>query len=155
MTTFAILQFLHVTAVIVWVGGMALIHFAVRPSAVETLEPPQRLPFMTATLGRFFVAVTISIGVLLVTGAWMMHSMGSAALLPLSVEVMAGLGIIMMAIFGHVRFAAYPRLRNAVAVQNWPEAANRLATIRKLVELNLVFGVVTVAVAIIGRTLFA
>ncbi|HSD38963.1 MAG TPA: CopD family protein [Rhodocyclaceae bacterium] len=155
MTTFAILLFLHVTAVIVWVGGMALMHFAVRPAAVETLAPSQRLPFMTATLGRFFVAVTISIGVLLVTGAWMMHFMASAGRLPLSVEMMAGLGIIMMAIFGHVRLAAFPRLRNAVAVQNWPEAANRLATIRKLVELNLVLGVVTVAVAIIGRTLLA
>jgi uncharacterized membrane protein len=155
MTAFAIFLFLHVVAVIVWVGGMALMHFAVRPSAVETLEPSQRLSFMAATLRRFFVAVTISIGVLLVTGMWMMHFMASVDRLPHSVEMMAGLGIVMMAIFGHVRFAAYPRLRNAVAVQNWAEAAGRLATVRKLVEINLVLGVITVAVAIIGRALLA
>ena len=155
MTSYAILIFLHVAAVIVWVGRMAIMHFAVRPAAVETLEPAQRLPFMAATLGRFFVAVTVSIVVLLLTGAWMIHIMASVGRLPHSVETMAGLGIVMVAIFGHVRFAAYPRLRRAVASQAWPDAAGQLATIRQLVAVNLVLGFVTVAVATIGRTLLA
>ncbi|MEC5388101.1 CopD family protein [Uliginosibacterium sp. H3] len=152
MTTFAILLCLHLCAVIFWVGGMAIMHIAVRPSAVEMLEPPQRLPFMAVTLGRFFLGVTISIVVLLVTGAWMMHFMASVGRLPHSVEAMAGLGILMMAIFGHVRFAAFPKLRRAIAAKAWPEAGKQLGIIRQLVALNLTLGVVTVVIAIIGRT---
>ncbi|MDB5815226.1 MAG: hypothetical protein JWN23_2343 [Rhodocyclales bacterium] len=153
MTTHAILLFLHFTAVIVWVGGMTIMHFAVRPAAVETLEPPQRLPFMAATLSRFFVVVIAAIIVLLATGAWMIHIMASVGRLPNSVHAMIGLGVLMMMIFGHVRFGVFPRLRRAVAAQSWPEAAARLVTIRHLVALNLALGFLTVAVAIIGRTL--
>ena len=155
MTTYAILLFLHFTAVIVWVGGMTIMHFAVRPAAVETLEPAQRLPFMAATLRRFFVVVIVAIVLLLLTGAWMAHIMASVGRLPSSVHAMIGLGVVMMAIFGHVRFGVFPRLQRAVAAQTWADAAARLATIRKLVALNLALGFVTVAVAIIGRTLLS
>lgn len=153
MTGYATLMFLHVLAVIVWVGGMATMHFAVRPAAVATLEPPQRLPFMAAALRRFFIAVTIAIVVVLFSGAWMIHIMASLGRLPHSVQTMAVLGIIMMTIYGHVRFAAYPRLRLAVASQSWQEAGAQLGMIRKLVALNLALGIVTVAVAIVGRSL--
>ncbi|MDB5889066.1 MAG: hypothetical protein JWM03_1938 [Rhodocyclales bacterium] len=153
MTTHAILLFLHFAAVIVWVGGMTIMHFAVRPAAVETLEPPQRLPFMAATLSRFFVVVIAAIVVLLATGAWMIHIMASVGRLPHSVHAMIGLGVLMMMIFGHVRFGVFPRLRRAVAAQSWPEAAARLVTVRHLVALNLALGFLTVAVATIGRTL--
>ncbi|MDB5801622.1 MAG: hypothetical protein JWL63_2561 [Rhodocyclales bacterium] len=155
MTSFAILLFLHFSAVIVWLGGMTIMHFAVRPAAVQTLEPAQRLPFMAASLARFFVLVIVAIVLLLATGAWMMHIMASVGRLPSSVQAMAGLGLIMMTIFGHIRFGVFPKLRRAVAAQSWPEAATRLATIRKLVALNLALGFITVAVAIIGRTLLA
>jgi len=155
MTSYALILFLHVAAVIIWVGGMTIMHFAVRPSAAEMLEPSQRLPFMAATLRRFFVAVTASIVVLLLSGAWMMHFMASVGRLPHSVEAMAALGIVMMLIFGHVRLAAYPRLRQAVAVQSWPDAARHLGVIRKLVAVNLLLGFITVALAIIGRSLLA
>lgn len=155
MTGYTLLIFLHLAAVIVWVGGMAIMHFAVRPAAVETLEPAQRLPFMAATLGRFFVGVSVSIGVLLVTGGWMIHIMTRVGRLPASVHAMLGLAIVMMAIFGHIRFAAFPRLRKAVAAQSWPEAGKHLATIRLFVAVNLALGFLTVAVAIVGRNLLS
>jgi uncharacterized membrane protein len=51
---YPVLLFVHVLGVVVWVGGMFLMHFAVRPAAVELLEPPARLPLLTRVLGRFF-----------------------------------------------------------------------------------------------------
>ncbi len=39
-----VLLFLHLASAVFWVGGMAVMHFAVRPAAVSTLEPPKRLP---------------------------------------------------------------------------------------------------------------
>ena len=64
----ATLLCLHLLAATLWIGGMAVMHFAVRPAAVQTLEPPLRLPFMAAALGRFFAAVSIAIVVLLGSG---------------------------------------------------------------------------------------
>lgn len=153
MSLFHSLLFLHIAAVVVWVGGMAVMQLAVRPAAAELLEPPLRLPFMALVLGRFFSWVSASIAVLLVTGGWMMHLLASPGRIPLSVHAMLGLAIVMIAIFGHVRFAAYPRLRRAIAAKDWPLAATHLATVRRLVWLNLAFGVLTIAAATIGAAL--
>ena len=44
----AALLCLHALAAAFWVGGMAVITLAVRPAAVQTLEPPLRLAFLAA-----------------------------------------------------------------------------------------------------------
>ncbi|CAN7161597.1 CopD family protein [Variovorax sp. LjRoot84] len=149
----AILLFLHLLAAAFWVGGMAAMHFAVRPAAVATLEPPLRLPFMADTLSRFFVGVAIAIGVLLASGLWTLMLAGGFARVHWSVHAMLAVGLVMMALFLHVRFAPYPRLQRAVAVRDWPAAAANLGTIRKLVATNLALGVAVFALAIVGRAL--
>jgi uncharacterized membrane protein len=149
----AILLFLHVLAAAFWVGGMAAMHFAVRPAAVGTLEPPQRLPFMAATLSRFFVGVSTAVGVSLASGLWMVMLAGGFARAHWSVHAMLTVGLVMMALFLHVRFAPYPRLKRAVSAREWPVAAANLGTIRKLVAVNLTLGVLVIALAIIGRVL--
>ncbi|HEX5125175.1 MAG TPA: CopD family protein [Rhodocyclaceae bacterium] len=153
MKLFDILLFLHFSAVVVWVGGMAAIYFAARPAGAETLEPPQNIPFMAAMLRRFLCAVASAIVVLLVTGTWMMILMGGMSNVPPSVHIMLGLGLAMMAIFGHVRFASYAGLRRAVAKQDWQEGGRRLAMIRRLVAVSLTLGFVIIAVATMGRIL--
>ena len=40
----SILLLLHLSGVIVWVGGMFFAHFCLRPVAALQLPPPQRLP---------------------------------------------------------------------------------------------------------------
>ena len=60
MRMYALFLFLHVLGTVVWVGGMVVMHFAVRPAAVALLAPPQRLPLMAAALQRFFALVTVS-----------------------------------------------------------------------------------------------
>ena len=51
--------------------------------------------------------------------------------------VMAALGLVMMAVFGHIRFALFKRLNNSVNAQDWAAAGKALGQIRPLVALNL------------------
>lgn len=149
----ALLLFLHLLAAAFWVGGMAVMHFAVRPSAVATLEPPLRLPFMAATLARFFVGVSSAIGVLLASGLLLVWQAGGFARVHWSVHAMFAVGLAMMALFLHLRFAPFPRLVRAVAAREWPVAAANLNLIRKLVGVNLMLGVAVFALAVVGRAL--
>ena len=149
----AVLLLLHLLAAAFWVGGMAVMHFAVRPSAVAVLEPPLRLPLMAQALSRFFAGVSVAIVVLLASGLGMVWLAGGFARVHWSVHAMLTIGLVMMAVFLHVRFAPYPRLLRAVAAREWPVAAGQLNTIRRLVELNLALGVAVFALAIVGRVL--
>ncbi len=137
--------FLHLLAAMLWIGGMVFAHFALRPAAVATLAPPQRLPLMSAALGRFFKLVTGAIVVLLATGLYLIFADGGFEKARAGVLAMLGGGLAMMAIFGHIAFAGYPRLRRSVAEEKWPDAVAQLNTIRRLVEVNLVLGVLIVA----------
>ena len=151
LLTTSLLLFLHLIAVTFWVGGMAVMHAAVRPAAAATLEPPQRLPFMAAALSRFFVGVSIAVATTLVSGLGLVMSAGGFARVHWSVHGMFTLGLVMMALFLHIRFAPYARLRRAVAAREWPVAAAQLGSIRTLVGINLALGVVVFALAIVGR----
>jgi uncharacterized membrane protein len=66
---------------------------------------------------------------------------------------MFGLGIVMMLIFGHVYFSPYRRLTRFVEQKDWKAAGAALGQIRKLVALNLVLGILTVAAGTAGRLL--
>lgn len=151
--TQALLLLLHLLSAAFWVGGMAVMHFAVRPSAVAVLEPPLRLPLMAQTLSRFFAGVSVAIVALLASGLAMIWLAGGFARVHWSVHAMLALGLVMMAVFLHIRFAPYPRLLRAVAGREWPVAGAQLNMIRRLVELNLVLGVTVFALAIVGRVL--
>ncbi|MGZ8253849.1 MAG: CopD family protein [Burkholderiaceae bacterium] len=142
---------LHVLGVVIWVGGMFLMHVAVRPAAVELLQPPQRLPLIASVLGRFFFWVDVAIVAVLVSGIGMILEGGGFRNAHLSVHLMFAIGLAMMAIFLHIRFAPFKRLQAAVIASDWPLAAQRLDQVRQLVTTNLVLGVVTIAVATIGR----
>jgi uncharacterized membrane protein len=168
VSLYAALLFVHVLGVVVWVGGMFLMHFAVRPVAVAQLPPPQRLPLLADILGRFFGWVTPVVLLVLASGVAMIVGIGGAAgaaaagksafgegmrLAHGSVHVMFAIGVLMILIYGFIRLAPFPRLRSAVAAQQWPVAAGRLDLIRRLVATNLLLGVFTIAVATLGRAL--
>ena len=148
---YAVLLCLHLLAATLWVGGMAVMHLAVRPAAVGTLEPPQRLPFMAAALGRFFSWVGIAILLLLLSGLAMILLRGGFAAAHWSVHAMFAVGLLMMAIFGHIRFGPYASLHKAVAAREWPKAAPQLNRIRQLVALNLALGIGVFVLAVVPR----
>ena len=155
---YAILKTIHLLSLMVWIGGMVFGHFFLRP-AVGALAPPERLSLMHAVLGRFFHAVLAAAALTLVSGVWMIwRSAGQAAetggrfTMPLEWMVMALLGVLMMAIFGYIRFPLYARLSRAVAAKDWPAGAAALASIRALVLTNLGLGVLIVLVVMIGSS---
>jgi len=148
---YAILLCLHVLAAAFWVGGMSVMSFAVRPAAVQTLEPAPRLAFMASALGRFFSAVTLAIAVLLASGLAMIALTGAFGSGYWRVNSMAGAGLAMIAIFGAIRVGPYRRMRSAVASGDWPVAAASLKVIRRWVEFNLALGCAVFAVAIVAR----
>ena len=140
--------FLHVLSDVIWIGVMFLAYMAVRPAAAEVLEPPQRLRLWTGIFRRFFPWVWAAVGLLLATGFYMMGQMGAV---PLYVLVMTAIGVVMSAIFMHIYFAPFSRLRRAVAAEDWKTGGAALNQIRVLVGINLVLGIVNVGVAVLGR----
>lgn len=152
---YALLKLIHVLAIVIWVGGMVFAHCFLRPAAMQ-LPPPQRLPLMHEVLRRFFGAVALVVAVVLVTGLWMIARAGKDVSLaglsfamPLDWTLMATLGLIMMAIFGHIRFALFPRLARAVTAQDWPAGGDALASIRRWVAVNLCIGVAIIALTLL------
>ncbi len=144
---------LHILAAAIWVGGMFFAYMALRPAAAQVLEPPLRLQLWVQTFRRFFLWVWLSIFILLGTGYWMMFSNFGGFAAPLHVQLMQGLGLAMMAIYLHVFFAPYRRLRHAVVIEDFAEGGRRLAQIRTLVGLNLLIGLCVIAIASAGRYL--
>ncbi|MBI3141015.1 MAG: CopD family protein [Rhodocyclales bacterium] len=149
-----LLLFLHIAAVVSWVGGMFFAYQCLRPVAVEQLEPPQRLPLWVGVFGRFFPWVWAAVALILASGLAMMLQAGFRAA-PLHWHLMLTIGIAMMLIFAYVFFAPYPRLRSQVAAQAWKEGGATLALIRRLVGTNLLLGYFTIAIATLGRMLSA
>ncbi len=155
---YATLKTLHVLSLIVWVGGMVFAHFFLRP-AVATLEPPLRLRLMHDVLGRFFKAVLVASLLTLVSGVWMLGraakqvvQSGGNFQMPLAWTVMAVLGVLMVAIFMHIRFALYKRLGRAVEASDTASGGAAMAQIRRWVTINLGLGVFIVVVTLMRWT---
>lgn len=152
---YATLKAVHVLSIIVWIGGMVFAHFFLRPAVVQ-LEAPVRLRLMHDVLGRFFQAVLMASLLTLASGLWMLGRVakqvvqsGGSFEMPLAWTVMTVLGISMVAIFMHIRFALYKRVSQAVAVSEWGAAGAALAQIRTWVSINLGLGVVVLLVTLL------
>jgi len=145
---------LHLLAVVIWVGGMFFAWMALRPVAAKLLEPPLRMPLWSQTFTRFFPWVWAAVIALPVTGYWMIFNVfGGFQSLALYIHIMQGVGLVMIAIFLHVFFAPYRRLKKAVAAGNFGIAGKALGQIRRLIGINLILGLVLVVVASAGRYL--
>lgn len=147
---YALIKFFHLAAAIFWIGGMAFIMLALRPVAHARLEPPVRLPMMAAVLARFFVVVWISVAVLLATGFWMLSGTGMASA-PTGWHLMMGIGLLMTALFAHVFFAPFRRLKRAVAASDWPEGGRQIAQVVLLAKINLGLGWIAIASVLLVR----
>ncbi len=142
----SIALFLHMLATVVWVGGMFFAYMCLRPVAGEILEPPLRLSLWTKTFGRFFPWVWGAVVMLSLTGSWLLVHMGGFASVGGYVHIMLGLGVVMMFIFVYIFFGPYRRLRDAVATNDLPTGGKELGRIRTLVGINLLLGIIEIAV---------
>lgn len=147
----ALMTALHALAAAIWVGGMFFAYMALRPSVGE-LSPPDRVALWARVFSRFFFWVWISVAILLVSGFWIIFvEWGGFAGAGMHAHTMLLLGLIMMALFAHLFFAPYRRLKAAVAAGDPPTAAKQIGQIRLIVATNLILGLVTVAIGASGR----
>jgi uncharacterized membrane protein len=150
-TTATVALILHALSAVVWVGGMFFAHQALRPAAAM-LEPGPRLLLWSGVLARFFAWVIAAIVLLLLSGYAMVFGvLGGFGGIGLYIQLMMGIGILMMLLFFHLYFAPWRRFRAAVARQDWAEGGRQLAQIRTIVTINLVLGLITVAIGSSGR----
>ena len=153
---YAVLKSIHLLALIVWIGGMFFTLFCLRPS-LTVLEGPMRLRLMHEVLRRFFGVVSVAAVLVLLSGVWMLASAarsgsnaGIGFNMPLDWHVMVIGGVLMMLVFGHIRFVLFRRLERAANAQLWPVGAQALGSIRSWVLVNLVLGVVIIVVTRLG-----
>jgi uncharacterized membrane protein len=143
-------KLLHLAAAVVWLGGMTFMLWMLRPVAIAQLQPPLRIALLTGVMERFFKTVWISIAVLAVTGLYTVATVGMKAA-PLGWHLMLGLGLLMFAIFGHLFFGPWRKLKQATAAADWPLAGRQLARMHPWVWANCVLGWVAVAAVMLLR----
>ena len=138
---------LHVLCAVVWVGGMFFAYVVLRPS-LSSLEPLQRIAIHTQVFRRFFLVVWHAMPLILISGfAVLFGFYGGPAYVGWNIHLMMLLGLIMSAIFLFIVFGPYARFRRTT---DRGRAAAAIDTIRKLIAVNLVLGIVTVIVAFLG-----
>ena len=148
MTPFGIVYTLHVLSALVWVGGMFFAWMVLRPAVMKALEGPARLKLWVEVFQGFFRWVWVAVVLLPISGVGMIHLqyVGFEAA-PRYVQIMMGLYVVMTALFIRIQALLLPELRTAVEAQDWPTGAAVLGRIRKLVGVNLIVGLVLVAIA--------
>lgn len=143
---------LHLLGAVLWVGGMGFALFVLRPAAHEVLEAPQRLPLMQSVFRRFFMIVWHAMPIVLLTG-WALFFLwhGGFSGARWNLHLMHLLGLIMGFIFLALFFGPWAAMRRAMAANDRPGAARALDSIRKLVLMNLILGLIVVASSGFGR----
>ncbi len=156
---YAVLKALHLLGIVAWVGGMFFVLACLRP-ALADVEPPLRIRVMHAVARRFFNVVAVAVLVVLVSGVALIAIASSSSVragigfnMPVDWYVMATLGVVMMLVFGHIRFALFPRLTRAVDAENWPAGGVALTAVRSALVFNLVLAVVIIVVTRLGTAI--
>ena len=140
MTIWNLVLAVHILAMAMWTGGMAYALIVLRPS-LAVLAPADRLALHGQTFKRFFLIIWHSMPLVLITGWAMVFGVyGGFATIPWPVNVMQALGLVMAVVFLVLFFGPWKRFR----AQPSAEAAG---SIRRLIMVNLILGVVVTVVA--------
>jgi len=150
MLILAVAIAVHVLAAVIWVGGMFMAFMFVRPAA-DPLAPADRLPLWRRIFDGFFPWVWTAIVALFASGYYAMYATyGGFDLAPLHIHLMHGIAIVMTVLYAYLFFVPYRALRHALDVDKTPEAAAAIGQIRPIIAVNLVLGLVTVAIGSSG-----
>jgi uncharacterized membrane protein len=141
---------MHQLGTIVWVGGMFFAHMVLRPAVNALLEPQQRVPLMAQVLGRFFRWVWVALALLWGSGLWILLAIygGNAAAF---VHAMMGIASVMTALFVYIWFVPFQRLKAEVLAADWNAAAVKLGSIRTIILVNLVLGLIAALLGAAGQ----
>jgi uncharacterized membrane protein len=142
---------LHALAAVVWVGGMFVIYFCLRP-ALATLDPPQRFRLMRVTLAKFFLFVWCAVLLILGSGYWMLfETFGGFSEVGMAIHWMQLFGWAMVGLFMWLFHGPWLAFKRAVDAQDWAGAATNLDQIRQIVAVNMPVGLLVIALGVSGR----
>lgn len=138
-------QFIHLLAVVIWIGGILFMDGFLAPAlkrAIAQAEPRARLLY---GLFRNFFAVIWGAGAsLVITGYGMVFFRGGFGVLSSAQWVMVVLGSLMVLLALHIFFVPFLRMRSAVLRNDWGAACAQAAQIRALSAINIVLAVPTI-----------
>lgn len=141
----------HGLTATLWIGGMFFAYVVLRPSLM-LLEPPRRLTVWSAVFKRFFPWVWVAALVLPLSGYWVVFTVfGGFSSSPVYVHIMHMMGLVMIGLFVYLYYRPYPVFKQAVIGEEWPAAGAALNRVRHVILVNLVLGLVLLAVVFSGR----
>jgi uncharacterized membrane protein len=143
MTVYAGLKALHLLCAVIWVGGMFFAYVVLRPS-MAAIEPPQRMLLHTRVFRTFFLIIWHAMPLIIIAGFAMLGLRWDMATAPWQIQAMMGLGLVMAAVFLAIFFGPYRQFRRTT---DRNRMASSLNSIRKLIGVNLILGLLTVIVA--------
>jgi len=158
-----IIDWLHLLATVIWIGGMAFNIWVLRPS-LTVIEPTKRVKLVGETLKRFIYFAWLSIALLIVTGVFLGRTT-SGTLLSTNygiILVTKHATVIAMAIIvAVISFLLFPKLKTFLSElkaetskkeELSPELVKILGKTVSLVKLNLTLGIlVLLFTAILGE----
>jgi uncharacterized membrane protein len=144
-----LLLMLHLSSVVVWLGGMFFAYVCLRPAAATVLEAPARLQLWRGVFARFFACVWWAVSLIAGSGLIMFAQRGFAAAPP-GWHLMLASGTLMIAIYIYVASGPYKALQRAVDAADWKAGAAALNRIRQMVASNLLLGLLTLGFATLG-----
>jgi uncharacterized membrane protein len=139
----------HLAAAILWMGGMGFLLLALRAPLTQQLQPPARLQLAGAVMQRFLVIAAASVSVLLASGGYLLMAAPRGA--PPGWHAMAGIGLLMALIFGHLYFGPWRRMKASLAASDWPEAGRRMGQLTTLARINFLLGWLAIAAVLLWR----
>ncbi len=130
--------------------------YCLRPVAHE-MPPPERLKLMSQVMKRFFNYVAFALALTWISGLYSMLTVGFKSA-PLNWHLMLSIGLVMTLVFTYIWLFRFPQMIKALEPSDCqaprlPEAGRHMNAIRALVMLNLALGLLTIAIATIGRVL--
>jgi uncharacterized membrane protein len=158
----SILYFLHVLAVVFWIGGIGYILFVLMP-AVPHIALRDRARFMPLILRRFLVIVWTAIGVLILSGLYRMFFVWDVTQAGFfttptgyTLTIKLVLVAVLIAVAGVVTFQAVPRARAHVTTHHGdpPEAytcaqcGDIVGGLRRLLQIALLVALTTIYAAV-------
>jgi len=144
VTLLGLLNALHLLAAAIWVGGMFFALLVLRPS-LAVLEPPQRLALHGQVFRRFFLVIWHAVPIVLLSGyALLFLGFGGFRGVGWPIHVMHLLGLIMSVVFVIIFFGPWRKLRAALAAGDRAAAPAAVDSIRRLIMVNLVLGLLTI-----------
>lgn len=146
MTVWPWVLALHLLCAVIWVGGMFFAYMVLRPS-LAAIDPPQRMLLHTQVFKRFFLVVWHAMPLAVLSGFAMIYGFyGGMANVAWNIHAMLGLGLLMSAIFIYIVLGPYKRFRRTT---DRVRMASALDSIRRLIGVNMVLGLITVAIAVL------